>query len=140
MTSDRGFIFVAGDDDRLVATITDALRERGFRVASASGHAADRVRFDTELPTVVVLDTSMPAGRQADLLNRLRPATDQLTPAIVALSSRESVRQVARLPGVWVCLAKPVALDRLVGAVERISRYTAEQSLRLIQFDSQPAA
>ena len=113
MTSDPNTILVASADDALVATLADSLHASGYRVCSSWESAeAD--------PDVIVLDAALPPAARASLVaraNRKRP--------IVALTSREDVRQTAAEDGVWVCLAKPVEVDNLVLALDRITGFEA---------------
>jgi DNA-binding response OmpR family regulator len=111
-------ILVASDDEALVAAITHSLRDHGFEVCTAPLSRAHQ-------PSLIVLDADLAPEVRARLLHTCRSAPTHATPPIVALSTREAVRQNAAEEGVWVCLAKPVELDSLLSAVRRISHYTA---------------
>ena len=114
MPLESKMILVASDDAALVASLADSLHESGYRVSNALEDSESE-----EGSNVIVLDTALPAARRADLLSRRAGSP------IVALASRDSVRQTAAQEGVWVCLAKPVELDNVLLAVDRITRYAA---------------
>jgi DNA-binding response OmpR family regulator len=118
MAFDSNTILVASADRALVASIAVLLNENGYRVSSTWESSEDE-------PGLIVLDTAEPSAAQADVLQRHAQAHHQTRPPIVALAPRESVRQTAAQDGVWVCLAKPVEIDNLVLAVDRITRYAA---------------
>src|SRR5215472_14991749 len=111
-------ILVASDDHALVAAITSSLRANGFHVCTES-------RTRAQPPSLIVLDADLAPEARARLLHTCRSSPEYAPPPIVALSNRETVRQIAAEEGVWVCLAKPIELDSLLSAVHRISRYTA---------------
>lgn len=102
-------ILVASEDATLVAAIESSLHENGYRVSTSWADDDDR-------PGLIVLDTALPPAVRAEVLRHNTP--------IVALSAPDALRQAARTEGVWVCLAKPIELDSLVMAVDRISNYT----------------
>ncbi|MBV9577392.1 MAG: response regulator transcription factor [Chloroflexi bacterium] len=125
-TSDSTSVFVASHDEALVASITDSLNESGFQVSNAADNNPAYGGADAPEPRrLIVLDAAMPARARAELLGTLEAAPKTTRPPIVALSSRDSLRETASLDGVWVCLVKPVHLDDLVCAVDRISRHLA---------------
>ncbi|MBV9597595.1 MAG: response regulator transcription factor [Chloroflexi bacterium] len=111
-------ILVASDDAALVKAISGSLHANGFRVCTANQHA-------NHPPRLIVLDTEASSETRARVLNAFGCDPDGTTPPIVALSPRAALKETAAQKGVWVCLAKPIELDSLLSAVERISDYTS---------------
>ncbi|MBV9580374.1 MAG: hypothetical protein JO057_17450 [Chloroflexi bacterium] len=119
MTLDTTFnILVASDDAALAAAVTSSLRTNGFHVCSAQ-------QCQNHPPRLIVLDADMSAEARAQLLDPFRAESPRTAPPIVALAARDSLKATTAEQGVWVCLAKPIELDSLLSAVDRISRYTA---------------
>jgi CheY-like chemotaxis protein len=115
-------ILVASDDQALVAAISGSLRASGFAVCSETPGRAQH-------PSLIVLDADLSSEARARLLHTCRAVPEQSTPPIVALAPPTSLRQTAAQDGVWVCLAKPIELETLLSAIQRICHYTADTRL-----------
>ena len=117
------------DDDRLVlATVTQGLRQAGYRV-----HAADSGEQALELlqenaVDLVVLDIRMPGLSGVELAERL---TDKEIPfiALTAYGEEDLVTALAAL-GALCYLVKPVDMSQLIPAIEN-ALYRARELTQL---------
>jgi DNA-binding response OmpR family regulator len=118
-------VLVVGDDEGLRSAVAESLHDGGFAVeASCSEDALDLRHSQANPPRLIVLDAGMSDAARSKFLS----ATLHTKPPIVALSCRTELRSIVSQDGVWLCLAKPIAMDVLVHAVGRITSFTAARA------------
>lgn len=116
-------ILLVEDDHALRDTIADVLVDEGFEVACAcNGRDALEKLARGLLPDLIVLDLMMPvmdgwAFRDAQ---RQRPSLARI-PVVVLSASSPADNPRLRSLGAEAVLAKPVGIDRLLGAVRGLA-------------------
>src|SRR5437879_7382370 len=106
------------DPDRAVRReVRAACEQDGYQVLEADGRVRALARFQEDLPSVVLLEASLPDGSGLEACRELRDLDDRV--GIILLSSRaEEVEAVVALElGADDYVVKPVRLRELVARV-----------------------
>jgi CheY-like chemotaxis protein len=118
-------VLVVDDDDTIRDAIADAPEFEGYSVARAR-HGEEALRqVRAAPPRVIVMDLMMPVMDGWTFVERCRAESLCAGVAIVVVSASHNLRSAARrltANGVSAVIAKPFALDVLIGAVERLLR------------------
>jgi signal transduction histidine kinase/ActR/RegA family two-component response regulator len=126
-SSDRGdapHILLVDDHEDTVQILSDLLTENGFFVETAgSVKAAQNV--DLHAVDVIVSDIGLPDGSGFDLMRDLRSRTNRPAIALSGFGMESDVR-AAEEAGFDLHLTKPVDIDRLLTAIEELSRKAAK--------------
>ncbi len=120
-------ILLVEDDSALRDTLADVLSDEGYEVACAANgrDALDRLG-EGQLPDLIVLDLVMPvmdgwAFREAQ---QQRPELARIPMVVLSASSPHDSARIRALHAEAV-LAKPVGIDRLIGALRGLERAPA---------------
>lgn len=119
MTSDRGAVLVVEDDDEIRQTLRDVLESEGYDViTTANGKEALERLEEIEAPGLMVVDLMMPVMSGEQFLTAVRQREEYAGIPAVVLSAWPL--DASKLDGqAQDFVKKPVALDRLLDAVER---------------------
>jgi len=115
-------ILVAEDDPVMVATLSGALKSRGYGVAIARD-AMQAVMFAVQQqPNVILLDVNMPAGTGLGALKRLQASarTSSIPVLVVSGSTDLTLPATVRAEGAKGFFKKPVDLDALCARLEEL--------------------
>lgn len=117
---DKRRVLVVEDQEDIAALYESALEGAGFGVRKAYTGEEGVSLFEDEGADVVVLDMTLPEMNGLQTLARIR-ALDARVPVVMATGedSDDKRRQCERL-GVRHYLAKPVAGDDLIGAIQEL--------------------
>lgn len=126
-------ILVVDDEIGIRELVREILEDSGYRVSTAaSAGEADR-RWARERPDLVLLDLSLPDRDGLSLIKSWSTGRGQLPVPVIMLSgygSIDSAVEATRL-GAQDFIEKPLALDRLLGAVRRaLASPEARQAIR----------
>lgn len=111
------------DDDRTVVTaISGALRASGFQVAAAFDAAQGFMFANRDVPDLILLDLSMPAGGGLGVWQRLRTSTRTLGIPVVFVSAnaQPGFEQEALSQGAAGFIPKPVDVTALASRIKGI--------------------
>jgi two-component system, chemotaxis family, chemotaxis protein CheY len=108
-------ILVVDDDPTILAAVSEALDLEGFPVVTATNGAEALVVVDRERPSLVLLDMRMPVLDGWGFMHAIRERGVDIT--VVVMTAAADARRWGREIGAQGVLAKPFALDDLVGAV-----------------------
>jgi DNA-binding response OmpR family regulator len=111
----EGPILIVDDDPLFRDTISTALSLHGFRVRVAADGRDALAAIEDERPALVLLDMSMPVLDGAGLLRELAARGIRL-PVVIVTAGQDSEAAARRL-GVAAYVRKPVALPRLLDAI-----------------------
>jgi CheY-like chemotaxis protein len=132
----QGLSVLVVDDDRdTLSALAEMLGQMGAAVETASTVREAMVRFRARRPSLLISDLSMPDEGGYGLIGRIRaldPAEGRDVPALAltALALDEDRRSALRA-GFDAHVAKPVAIDRLLGAIHNV----LAQRATLVDFD-----
>ena len=115
-------ILVVEDDLAIRETLVDVLEEVGFTCRSASNgvEALAQLRQPgAQCPCVILLDLMMPVMNGAELHAVLKRDAALAHIPVILISANNATQKHAKAMGVEY-LAKPVQLDDVLDAVERI--------------------
>ena len=114
-------ILVVEDDSDLRESLSQALRDHGFTVSSASNgqQALDLLRAGTR-PSLILLDLMMPVLNGWELRDALRqdPALSAIPQLVISAYMDEAEQHVLALPP-DDCIRKPFHIRILLDAIER---------------------
>lgn len=122
MTNPDRLILVVEDDDDVRQSVGNALEDEGYRVDSAANglEALNRLRHRGLRPDLILLDLTMPVmDGWAFRVEQLKDADLAAIPVIV-FTAHGIPREVAQQLNAAGFIAKPVRLEALLSAVERI--------------------
>lgn len=124
----RPLVFLAEDDADLRRLLSDALRDAGFDVLSAStGHEilallSAAAQEEVPIPDALVMDVRMPRCSGLDVLSALRLADWQQPVIMITGFGDPSLHERAASYGASVILDKPVDTHDLVDVLDVLLR------------------
>jgi len=124
-------ILVADDDPVMSATLSGALKSRGYGVVLARD-AMQAVMFAVQQqPHVILLDFNMPAGTGLTALTRLQASarTSSIPVLVVSGSTDLTLPATVRAEGAKGFFRKPVDLDALCARIEELLPSNTQSSL-----------
>ena len=111
----RPTVLVADDDEAIRQVISEVLRDEGYEVICAENGAQALTELCREhRPDLLLLDLMMPVMSGWEVLEQLQ-ANEELSRIPVIVMSAMTA------PGVREHLSKPIDLERLLRAVERVA-------------------
>jgi CheY-like chemotaxis protein len=128
MTSERSILLVDDDAD-VRESIGDALKEEGYRVATASnGREALRLLKDDNVrPDLILLDIMMPEMDGWAFRAEQRKDPDIASIPVIVFTAYGAPRDTARQLDAAGFLSKPLGLDELLSTIDRIPRSPARE-------------
>ena len=114
-------VLLVDDHTETAEMLQVLLMRRGFVVMTACSIATALAAVDAWPIDVLVADISLPDGSGNDLLRQLRAASELKAIALSGLDRASDIRR-SREAGFDEHLSKPVAIDELVGALERVRK------------------
>jgi len=124
-------LLIIEDDSHYATVLLGLARDRGFKGIVAQRGAIGLTLARQYLPTAITLDIFLPDMLGWTVLNNLK--LDPLTRHIpVQIISMEEERQHGLAHGAFSYLVKPVTADSIEAALDRIKRFTAPHTKRLL--------
>ena len=117
-------LLVVDDDFDLVECLSDVLQDAGYDVRTArTGEEGLEALRDAPLPDAILLDVDMPVLGGPGMAHKmmLHDAGQERIP-IVLSSGRGDLAALAAKMGTPYCIAKPVALDKVLELIARALR------------------
>jgi len=109
-------VLVVDDDPGVRFALTEVLRDRGYRVVSASsGAQALGLLAGVE---VVVTDLSMPGMDGLELMSHIAARAPSLPVILLTAHGSENMVRIASSHGACGCLSKPFDIDEIARAIE----------------------
>ena len=114
-------IYLIDDDNNILTTISNALRDNGYRVETATGGEATLSRITTITPDLFLIDLRMNPMNGFELFHRIREKRQFLTTPIFFLTGIEDqlARQYGEKLGVEGYFTKPIDIAQLLAAIAR---------------------
>lgn len=116
----RSRVLVVDDDLSILDTVTSILAGEGYEVMAANGGGEAIALMRSWHPTLVLLDMRMPVMDGWAVARAMRESGARVP--IVVMTAAENAGRWADEIGAAGHLAKPFALDDLIGCVERFAR------------------
>lgn len=122
-------ILVADDDRVTLQLLSTVLKARGYEVSAAQDGVQALMLAVREPPDAIILDIGMPGGSGLHVLKPLRASTKTSTiPVIVLMAPTDpTLRDQAEALGADDFLPKPVAVDRLQSALDRLLKGPSQE-------------
>lgn len=117
-------ILVVDDQELVRAAIVAAMKREGYQVSEATNGAEGLKLACQQLPHLIISDTVMPRMDGFEMFRALQSQTATKTMPVIALSSRATPEEEARLldAGYFDFIAKPINPIRLTSRVRRALR------------------
>ncbi|HEU4734699.1 MAG TPA: response regulator [Kofleriaceae bacterium] len=110
-------VLLVDDDPGVRFALTEVLRDRGYRVISASSGAQALEALDGV--DVVVTDLAMPGMDGLELTSKILARAPGLPVILLTAHGSDSMVRVASSRGACGCLSKPFDIDEIGRAIER---------------------
>jgi len=116
-------VLVVDDDPGIREPLAELLSDEGYAIRTAqNGAEALEIMREKPGPHVVVLDLMMPVMSGWEVLEEVeRDRSLRALPILVISAMAVPVASPGRRGGVRMCLAKPLDLDTLLGAVSDLA-------------------
>ncbi len=119
-----GDVLVVDDEANIVDLIAEVLHEEGYQVRRAHDGKSALATLGDSIPSMILLDMSMPDMIGTTLLQRIRDGGMMDLPVIIMTAGAHSPEALVA-QGATGYLAKPFDLDDLLNCVARYSKTTA---------------
>jgi CheY-like chemotaxis protein len=117
-------VLVVDDDVAIRETLHDVLESAGYKVGLAENGARALESMRTDAPDVVVLDLMMPVMSGWEVLEAAEEEAELRSIPILVISAMAApVADGEREGGVRMCLPKPLELDVLLAALDRLTAH-----------------
>ena len=114
-------ILIVDDDLEIIESLRYALEGEGHQVVIARDGNQGLALAERENPDLLILDMMMPKRSGFLVLEKLRRVRDEPLPVIMITGNEGNRHKAyAELLGVSDYIRKPFAMDRLVGAVDKL--------------------
>ena len=114
-------ILIVDDDFEIIESVRYALEDAGYHVVIARDGNQGLALAEREDPDLMILDMMMPKRSGFLVLEKLRRLRVEPLPVIMITGNEGSRHKAyAELLGVSDYIRKPFAMDRLIGAVEKL--------------------
>jgi DNA-binding response OmpR family regulator len=125
-------VLVVDDDRRMVKTICDILRVKGYRAEPAYSGDEAMKKVETTTPDCVLMDIKMPGISGIDAAKKIRELNPDLP--VVLMSAYASEEQVAeaRKQGAHTVLTKPIDIQVLLSFLSILRK---EESILIVDDD-----
>ena len=116
-------ILLVDDDPEIVESMRTVLEAKGYQVMVARDGNMGLAMAEREMPDLLILDMMMPKKSGFLVLERLKgkdAKTKKMPTIMITANEGGRHRAYAEMLGVDEYIRKPFALDKLVGAVDRL--------------------
>lgn len=114
-------VLIVDDDFEIIETVRYALEGAGHEVVVARDGNQGLALAERENPDLMILDMMMPKRSGFLVLEKIRRLRDEPLPVIMITGNEGSRHKAyAELLGVSDYIRKPFAIERLMGAVEKL--------------------
>ncbi len=116
-------ILLVDDDPEIVESMRTVLEAKGYEVMVARDGNSGLAMAEREMPDLLILDMMMPKKSGFLVLERLKgkdAKTKNIPTIMITANEGGRHRAYAEMLGVNEYIRKPFAIDKLVGAVDRL--------------------
>lgn len=130
--SDQLKVLVVDDDRRMVKTICDILRVKGYEAVPAYSGEEAVEKVKEELPACVLMDIKMPGIDGVEALKMLRDAVPNIPVLLMSAHSTGDQDEEAKRQGAYAVLTKPIDVE---GILSFLSLLKKEESVLVVDDD-----
>ena len=112
-------VMIVDDDDAVRLSLIQILQDAGYELVEAQDGGEAVAQFETYRPDVVLLDLNMPGRNGWQALDGIAQI-DPLVPFIV-ITARPNQQGVASGRGVDALMEKPLDIQKLLDAIQRLA-------------------
>lgn len=125
-------ILVVDDDQRMVKTICDILKAKGYDTVSAFSGEEAVEKADSETPDCVLMDLKMPGIDGVEALTIIRATFPKLPVVLMSAYVSDEKAEEARRQGAYGILAKPVDIQQVLSFLSILRK---EESILIVDDD-----
>jgi DNA-binding NtrC family response regulator len=127
-------VLVVDDDRRMVKTICDILKAKGFEAVSAltGEEAVEMVRAD--IPDCVLMDVKMPGIDGVEALRMMKEMVPDLPVVLMSAYATGDQAEEAKRQGAYSVLTKPIDIQQLLSFLSLLRK---EESILVVDDDPQ---
>lgn len=125
-------ILVVDDDQRMVKTICDILKVKGFDTVSAFSGEEAVEKAASETPDCVLMDLKMPGIDGVEALTMIKAASPGLPVVLMSAYASDERTEEARKQGAYGVLAKPVDIQQVLSFLSILRK---EESILIVDDD-----
>lgn len=107
-------VLVVDDDKRMVKTISDILKVKGYETAGAYAGEEALEKVKSVLPDCVLMDIKMPGVNGLDVLKKIKDVFPELPVLLMSAYTTEEQVVEARRAGAEAVLTKPIDIQGLL--------------------------
>ncbi len=125
-------VLVVDDDRRMVKTLCDIMKVKGYEALDAftGEEAVEKVKYDR--PDCVLMDIKMPGINGVETLKAIRQLSPSLPVVMMSAYSTEELESEARQNGAYAVLTKPVDVQMILAFLSLLRK---EDSILVVDDD-----
>lgn len=125
-------VLIVDDDRRMVKTISDILKIKGFTVLEAYTGEEALENVKRENPDCVLMDINMPGIGGVETLKLIRDASPDLPVVLMSAYATDEMETKAREQGAYAVLTKPIDFQMVLSFLSLLRK---EQSILIVDDD-----
>lgn len=125
-------VLVVDDDQRMVKTICDILKVKGFDTVPAFSGEEAVEKAGSEAPDCVLMDLKMPGIDGVEALTMIKAASPGLPVVLMSAYASDERTEEARKQGAYGVLAKPVDIQQVLSFLSLLRK---EESILIVDDD-----
>ncbi len=125
-------VLIVDDDRRMVKTISDILRIKGYSalVANTGAEAVEMVK--SERPDCVLMDIKMPGADGVEVLRMIKGESPDLPVVLMSAYASDEQMAAAKKEGAYAVLTKPIDIQMVLSFLSLLRR---EDSILIVDDD-----
>jgi len=125
-------VLVVDDDKRMVKTLCDILKVKGYEAAEAytGEEAVEKVKSDN--PDCVLMDIKMPGINGVEALNMIKDISPDLPVVLMSAYATEELTEEAKQQGAYTVLNKPLDVQAVLSFLSLLRK---EESVLIVDDD-----
>lgn len=126
-------VLIVDDDRRMVKTISDILKVKGYEAAEAytGKEAVKKVKSDN--PDCVLMDIKMPGMNGVEALKMIKDVSPGLPVVLMSAYATEELTEEAKQQGAYTVLNKPVDIQMVLSFLSLVRK---EESVLIVDDDA----
>jgi DNA-binding NtrC family response regulator len=129
---EKPMVLVVDDDRRMVKTICDILRVKGYEAAEAYSGEEAVARVKADGPDCVLMDVKMPGIDGVEALKMIQAEAPQLPVVLMSAYATDDQAQEAKRLGAFAVLTKPIDFQQVLSFLSLLRK---EESILVVDDD-----
>jgi DNA-binding response OmpR family regulator len=113
-------MLIVDDEEALCEMMHIILKDEEYTIDCAFSLEEGKIKWQRDLPPIVLLDNYLPDGRGIDMIEGDRTLLKNCKVILITADERPSTRKRAKLAGVHYFIQKPFSLKLIRDLMERV--------------------